>query len=56
MPTPETSATARVTTNRETCTHSRLIDEVRKTSGELTGNVRCLECQAILIDPCRRPA
>ena len=34
-----------------TCTHSRLIDDIRDENGNRTGNVQCLECQAIFKDP-----
>jgi len=35
------------------CLHSRLIDEVLTEDGKRTGQVRCLECGALLDDPHR---
>lgn len=35
------------------CAHQRLIDDVRTSSGNPTGKVRCLECGVIFNDPHR---
>lgn len=33
------------------CLHARLIDDVLRTDGKRTGQVRCLECGAVFEDP-----
>jgi hypothetical protein len=33
------------------CTHSRMVDEVRSPDGAKTGHLICLECQAQFPDP-----
>lgn len=33
------------------CPHARLIDDVLRTDGRRTGQVRCLECGATFEDP-----
>lgn len=45
-PTPEPP-----TTRKTPCLHRRMIDEVRDKDGKRTGQVRCLECQAVFPDP-----
>jgi uncharacterized Zn finger protein len=34
-----------------TCAHGRLIDDVLTKQGQRSGQVRCLECGAIMDDP-----
>ena len=39
-------------TNRtETCSHSRVVDDVLSAKGTKTGKLICLECQAVFPDP-----
>jgi hypothetical protein len=48
---PQTMQTPTRTAPQKHCTHSRLVDDVRTSSGKRTGKVRCLECGAIIDDP-----
>lgn len=51
MESPAVGQSMGTMTLRETCTHRRMIDDVRTRGGRRTGNVRCLECLEVIDDP-----
>jgi hypothetical protein len=52
MEPPTTQDTDKTTSPKtNTCTHTRLIDDVLTWNKKKTGRVRCLECRAIFDDP-----
>jgi hypothetical protein len=48
---PTMSQDANLTSRVESCTHSRIVDDVLSSRGTKTGQLICLECQAVFPDP-----
>jgi hypothetical protein len=49
----ESDRIGEISASSKSCTHQRLIDDVRTRNGNPTGKVRCLECGVIFDDPHR---
>jgi hypothetical protein len=46
-----TKSTSLHTAEKTPCTHSRLVDYVLTTTGIKTGQLVCVECTAVFLDP-----